>query len=431
MKPSPAKKDGMSDAELKAEIEAMGVRAREAARLLAVAPAKRKSAALRAAADRLRAATQELLDANAADVAFAVDAGNSAAMVDRTRLDPKRIDAIARGVEDVAALPDPVGSILQGWTRPNGLLISRVAVPIGVIGLIYEARPNVTADAGALCLKSGNAAILRGGQESFNSSQVIVGALRAALAAHDLPEDAIQLIPTRDRAAVGHLLGMHQHVDTIVPRGGRSLIERVMKETRIPVIAHLEGLCHTYIHESADIEMARKVTMNAKMRRVSVCGATETLLVDRSAAPTHLPAILEDLFAAGCEIRGDADVQKLDRRVIAATEADWTTEYLDAILAVKVVDGVEAAIRHVNTYGSHHTDAIVAGDPAAAEAFLARVDSAIVLHNASTQYADGAEFGFGAEIGISTGRLPPRGPVGAEQLTTYKYVVRGAGQTRP
>ncbi len=431
MKAAAAMTDTTADAELKAAIEAMGARARAAARLLAVAPAKRKSAALRAAADRLRAATQQLLDANSADVAFAVDAGNSAAMVDRTRLDPKRIDAIARGLEDVAALPDPVGSILQGWTRPNGLLISRVAVPIGVIGIIYEARPNVTADAGALCIKSGNAAILRGGQESFLSSQVIVEAIRGALAAHDLPEDAIQLIPTRERAAVGHLLAMHQHVDTIVPRGGRSLIERVMKESRIPVIAHLEGLCHTYVHESADIDMARKVTMNAKMRRVSVCGATETLLIDRAAAPTHLPAILEDLFGAGCEIRGDGDVQKLDRRVVPAVEADWTTEYLDAILAVKIVDGIEAAIEHVNTYGSHHTDAIVAGDPAAAELFLARVDSAIVLHNASTQYADGAEFGFGAEIGISTGRLPPRGPVGAEQLTTYKYVVRGAGQTRP
>ena len=431
MKASAAMTDTTADTELKAAIEAMGVRARAAARLLAVAPAKRKSAALRAAADRLRAATQDLLDANAADVAFAVDSGNSASMVDRTRLDPKRIDAIARGLEDVAALPDPVGSILQGWTRPNGLLISRVAVPIGVIGIIYEARPNVTADAGALCLKSGNAAILRGGQESFLSSQVIVTALRGALAATDLPEDAIQLIPTRDRAAVGHLLAMHQHVDTIVPRGGRSLIERVMKESRIPVIAHLEGLCHTYVHESADIEMARKVVMNAKMRRVSVCGATETLLIDRSAAPTHLPAILDDLFAAGCEIRGDADVQKIDRRVIPAVEADWTTEYLDAILAVKVVDSVDAAIAHINTYGSHHTDAIIAGDPEASNAFLARVDSAIVLHNASTQYADGAEFGFGAEIGISTGRLPPRGPVGAEQLTTYKYVVRGSGQARP
>lgn len=416
---------------LKAEIEAMGKRARGAARPLATAPAKRKSAALRAAADRLRAATKELLEANDADVAFAIEAGNSAAMVDRTRLDPNRVDAIARGLEDVAALADPVGSILQGWTRPNGLLISRVAVPIGVIGIIYEARPNVTADAGALCLKAGNAAILRGGQESYLSSQVIVGAMRAALAANDLPADAIQLVPTRDRAAVGYLLALHQYVDTIVPRGGKSLIERVMKETRIPVIAHLEGLCHTYIHESADIEMARKVTMNAKMRRVSVCGATETLLVDRAAAPTHLPAILDDLFAAGCEIRGDAEVQKLDRRVVPAVEADWTTEYLDAILAVRIVDGLDAAIDHVNVYGSHHTDAIVAGDPAAAEAFLARVDSAIVLHNASTQYADGGEFGFGAEIGISTGRLPPRGPVGAEQLTTYKYVVRGHGQTRP
>ena len=383
------------------------------------------------AADKIRAASNAILEANAADVAFAVEAGNSQAMVDRSRLDIKRIEAIAKGLEDVASLPDPVGSILQGWNRPNGLMISRVAVPIGVIGIIYEARPNVTADAGALCVKSGNAAILRGGQESFHSSQAIVAAIRAALGASGLPEDAVQLVPTRDRAAVGHMLAMHRHIDTIVPRGGKSLIERVMKETHIPVIAHLEGLCHTYIHESADIDMARKVTMNAKMRRVSVCGATETLLVDRAAAPTHLPAILDDLIAAGCEIRGDADVLKIDRRALAATDADWTTEYLDAILAVKIVDGVDAAIEHVNAYGSHHTDAIVAGDPAAAEAFLARVDSAIVLHNASTQFADGAEFGFGAEIGISTGRLPPRGPVGAEQLTTYKYVVRGAGQTRP
>lgn len=419
------------DLPLKAVMEAMGLAARRAASLLAVAPAKKKSAALRMAADKIRAASDAILEANAADVAFAVEAGNSLAMVDRSRLDIKRIEAIAKGLEDVAALPDPVGSILQGWNRPNGLMISRVAVPIGVIGIIYEARPNVTADAGALCVKSGNAAILRGGQESFHSSQAIVAAIRAALAASDLPEDAVQLVPTRDRAAVGHMLAMHRYIDTIVPRGGKSLIERVMKETHIPVIAHLEGLCHTYIHESADIDMARKVTMNAKMRRVSVCGATETLLVDRAAAPTHLPAILDDLIAAGCEIRGDADVQKIDRRALAATDADWTTEYLDAILAVKIVDGLDAAIDHVNAYGSHHTDAIVAGDASAAEAFLSRVDSAIVLHNASTQFADGAEFGFGAEIGISTGRLPPRGPVGAEQLTTYKYVVRGAGQTRP
>lgn len=420
-----------ADLDLKATMLAMGKRAREAAAALAQAPSKLKNAALRAAADKLRAATDAILAANARDIAFAMDNGNSAAMVDRTRLDPKRVEAIAKGLEDVAGLSDPVGSIQAGWTRPNGLLISRVAVPIGVIGIIYEARPNVTADAGGLCLKSGNACILRGGQESFESSMAIVDAMRAALAANGLPQDAIQFVPTRDRAAVGHLLKLDGYVDTIVPRGGKSLIERVMKETRIPVIAHLEGLCHTYVHESADIEMARKIVMNAKMRRVSVCGATETLLIDRTALATHGPAILDDLISAGCEIRGDDEVRKLDTRVVAATEADWTTEYLDAILSVKTVAGLDDAIAHVNTYGSHHTDAIVAGDKDAADAFVARVDSAIVLHNASTQFADGGEFGFGAEIGISTGRLPPRGPVGAEQLTTYKYVLRGAGQTRP
>ena len=419
-----------AEPDLKATMLAMGKRARAAAQALAQAPTKAKNAALRAAADKLRAATGAILAANARDVAFAMEQGNSAAMVDRSRLDPKRVEAIAKGLEDVAGLPDPVGSIQAGWMRPNGLLISRVAVPIGVIGIVYEARPNVTADAGGLCLKSGNACILRGGQESFESSTAIVAAMRAALAASDLPEDAIQLIPTRDRAAVGHLLKLDGYVDTIVPRGGKSLIERVMKETRIPVIAHLEGLCTTYVHESADIEMARKIVMNAKMRRVSVCGATETLLIDRAALATHGPAILEDLLAAGCEIRGDAEVRKLDTRIVAAKEADWSTEYLDAILAVKAVDGIEAAIAHINRYGSHHTDAILAGDKEAADAFLKRVDSAIVLHNASTQFADGGEFGFGAEIGISTGRLPPRGPVGAEQLTTYKYVLRGTGQTR-
>ena len=428
---APAPVPAADTPDLKAAILDMGKRARAAAGELAQAPTKAKNAALRAAADKLRAATDDILAANARDVAFAVEQGNSAAMVDRSRLDPKRVEAIAKGLEDIAALPDPVGSIQAGWTRPNGLLISRVAVPIGTIGIVYEARPNVTADAGGLCLKSGNACILRGGQESFESSSAIVAAMRAALAASELPEDAIQLIPTRDRAAVGHLLKLDGYVDTIVPRGGKSLIERVMKETRIPVIAHLEGLCATYIHESADIDMARKIVMNAKMRRVSVCGATETLLIDRAALPTHGPAIVDDLLAAGCEIRGDADVRKLDKRIVAAKEADWSTEYLDAILAVKAVDGIEAAIAHINRYGSHHTDAIVAGDKDAADLFLKRVDSAIVLHNASTQFADGGEFGFGAEIGISTGRLPPRGPVGAEQLTTYKYVLRGSGQTRP
>jgi glutamate-5-semialdehyde dehydrogenase len=346
-------------------------------------------------------------------------------------LDDQRIEGIAKGLEDVAALPDPVGQTIAEWERPNGLRIARVRVPLGVIGIIYESRPNVTADAGGLCLKSGNAAILRGGSESFHSSTAIAECLRDGLRRANLPADAVQLVPTRDREAVGAMLRMADLIDIIVPRGGKSLIERVMKESRIPVIAHLEGNCHVYIHESADPEIARRVTLNAKMRRTGVCGAAESLLIDRAVAARQLPAIVDDLTGAGCEIRGDKAAQAIDRRVVPATDADWDTEYLDAIISLKVVDGLPAAIEHVNRHGSHHTDAIIAADPAAAERFLAEVDSAIVLHNASTQFADGGEFGMGAEIGISTGKLHARGPVGAEQLTSFKYIVRGAGQTRP
>jgi glutamate-5-semialdehyde dehydrogenase len=405
--------------------------ARAAFAVLARAEPERKSAALRNAAAEVRAARSELLAANAADVAAAEQQALSAALVDRLKLDDARIDAIAVGLETVAALPDPIGTELARWTRPNGLDIARVRIPLGVIGIIYESRPNVTADAGGLCLRAGNAVILRGGSESFHSSRVIEACLRRGIAAAGLPENAVQLVPTRDRAAVGLMLGMADLIDVIVPRGGRSLIERVQRESRIPVIAHLEGLCHTYVDRAADLAMARRIVLNAKMRRTGVCGATETLLVDRAVAATHLPPILADLHAAGCEIRGDAETRALDPLARAATEADWTTEYLDAILAVRVVAGLDEAIAHVNHYGSHHTDAIVTADAAAAARFEAEVESAIVLHNASTQFADGGEFGMGAEIGISTGRLPPRGPVGAEQLTSYKYVVRGDGQIRP
>jgi glutamate-5-semialdehyde dehydrogenase len=417
--------------ELERDMRAMGVAARHAADLMALAEPAQKTAALRNAASEIRAARRELLAANAEDVAHAEQALLSAAMLDRLRITGKGVDAIAQGLDDVADLPDPVGTELARWSRPNGLDIARVRIPLGVIGIIYESRPNVTADAGGLCLRAGNAVILRGGSESLNSSQVIEACLRRGIVAAGLPAAAIQLVPTRNRAAVSMMLGMSDLIDVIVPRGGRSLIERVQRDSKIPVIAHLEGVNHTYVDAAANLDDARKIVLNAKMRRTGVCGATETLLIDRAVAATHLPPILADLHAAGCEIRGDAETQALDPRAHVATEADWTTEYLDAILAVRVVDGVEGAIDHVNRYGSHHTDAIVTEDAAAAEAFLARVESAIVLHNASTQFADGAEFGMGAEIGISTGRMPPRGPVGAEQLTTYKYIVRGNGQTRP
>ncbi|MDA0341122.1 MAG: glutamate-5-semialdehyde dehydrogenase, partial [Proteobacteria bacterium] len=362
---------------------------------------------------------------------FGEDKVLRASMIDRLALDAERLEGVAAGLEAIAELPDPVGMVMDCWTRPNGLEISRVRVPLGVIGIIYEARPNVTADAGAICLKAGSAAILRGGSESIHSSAAIVDCLHLGLKTAGLPESCVQLVPTRDRAAVGHLLTMADYIDIIVPRGGKSLIERVQKESRIPVIAHLEGLCHVYVDAAADPDMARAVVVNAKMRRTSVCGAAETLLVDHAAAKRLLPAIAEALIGAGCVLRGDAGARALVPGMEIAGDEDWTTEYLDAILAVKLVDGVGGAIDHISTYGSGHTDSIVTGDPASAERFLGEVDSAIVLHNASTQYADGAEFGMGAEIGISTGRLHARGPVGTEQLTTFKYVVRGSGQTRP
>jgi glutamate-5-semialdehyde dehydrogenase len=420
-----------SAADLDAEMRTMALAAREAAGALARAEPARKTAALHHAAAAVRAARGEILAANAEDMAAAAHMALSGAMLDRLLLDGKRIEEMAAGLEAMAALPDPIGTELARWTRPNGLDIARVRIPIGVIGIIYESRPNVTADAGGLCLRAGSAVILRGGSESFHSSHVIATCLRRGIAAAGLPEDAVQLVPTRDRAAVGLMLGMADLIDVIVPRGGRSLIERVQRDSKIPVIAHLEGICHTYVDRAADLEKSRGLVLNGKMRRTGVCGATETLLVDRAVAATHLPPILADLHAAGCEIRGDADTRALDPLALAASEADWTTEYLDAILAVRVVDGVAGAIAHINHYGSHHTDAIVTEDDGNAARFLAEVESAIVLHNASTQFADGGEFGMGAEIGISTGRLPPRGPVGAEQLTTYKYIVRGDGQIRP
>jgi len=416
---------------LAATMAEIGQRARAAAAALALASAEAKVAALRAAARVVRARQGEILAANERDLEEAESEGLSIAMRDRLALNPKRLEAIAGGLEAIAELPDPVGRVLAAWTRPNGLVIERVAVPLGVIGIIYESRPNVTADAGALALKSGNAAILRGGSESFHSSRALVAALRDGLCEAGLHEDTIQLVPTRDRAAVGLMLGMGGAIDIIVPRGGASLIERVQRESRIPVIAHLEGLCHTYIDGAADPAKARAIVLNAKMRRVSICGATETLLVDRKVAATILPPILGDLRAAGCELRGDPEVLVLDSAVAPATEQDWRTEYLDAILAVRIVDGVEDAIAHIERFGSHHTDAIVTEDEAVAERFLREVDSAILLVNASTQFADGGEFGMGAEIGISTQRLPPRGPVGAAELTTYKYLVRGSGQVRP
>ena len=368
----------------------------------------------------------------AQDVEAARAKGRDAAFIDRLALDGARVAAMAKGLRDIASLADPVGEVMARWRRPNGLEISRVRVPIGVIGIIYESRPNVTADAAGLCLKSGNAAILRSGSESFLTSLVIANSLSEAVVSSGLPEAAIQLVPTVDRSAVGFMLGgLGGAVDVIVPRGGKDLVGRVQAEARLPVFAHLEGVCHVYVHEAADLDMAKQIVLNAKMRRTGICGAAETLLVDRKAAPTHLAPLVEMLIEAGCEVRGDPDAQRADSRVKPASEEDWPKEYLDAIIAVKSVDGLDEAVEHIARYGSQHTDAIVTEDRAAAEAFLARVDSAIVLHNASTQFADGGEFGMGAEIGIATGRFHARGPVGVEQLTIYKYVVRGEGQTRP
>ena len=415
-------------------VEAMrplGTQAREAARTLALAPREAKDAALSAAARELRAATAAIMEANKADLAAARE-GRPAAFLDRLMLDEKRIEGVAGGLEEIAALPDPVGTAIARWTRPNGLRIERVRVPLGVIGIVYESRPNVTADAGALCLKAGNAAILRGGSESRHSSLAIHACLARGLAEAGLPETAVQLVPTTDREAVGLMLGgLDGAIDVIVPRGGKSLVARVQEEARVPVFAHLEGICHTYVDRSADLDMARRIAVNAKLRRTGVCGATETLLVDEAAPEGHLAALVAALIEAGCEVRGDAAAQAAHPQVKPASEQDWSTEYLDAIVSVKTVDGADAAIAHIQKYGSQHTDCIVAEDHATAERFLTRLDSAIVLHNASTQFADGGEFGMGAEIGIATGRLHARGPVGVEQLTTFKYVVRGTGQIRP
>jgi glutamate-5-semialdehyde dehydrogenase len=419
-------------ADVNEEMLAIGRAARAAMRAMTLASTDAKNLALTEAAAAIRRSAPAILAATALDVADMKKEGGSASFIDRLTLTPQRIDAMAKGLEEIAALPDPVGIVIAAWDRPNGLHIERVRTPLGVVGIIYESRPNVTADAGALSLKAGNAAILRGGSDSFRSSSAIHRCLVEGLRKAKLPEDAIQMVPTRDRAAVGAMLaGLGGTVDVIVPRGGKSLVKRVQDEARVPVFAHLEGICHTYIHAAADLAMAEKVTLNAKMRRTSICGATETLLVDRAAAGTHLKPIVEALQKAGCEIRGDETTQRLVKGVVPAAANDYGCEFLEAIIAVKVVDGLDAAIDHIERYGSHHTDAIVTDDGAAAEKFLREVDSAIVLHNASTQFADGGEFGMGAEIGIATGRMHARGPVGVEQLTSFKYRVRGSGQVRP
>jgi glutamate-5-semialdehyde dehydrogenase len=418
--------------EVSALVHGIGRRARAAARVLALAAGDRKKAALLAAARAIREDTTKILAANAEDLAAARKNNATAAFLDRLALDEKRINAMAEGIETVATLPDPVGEVTAAWDRPNGLKIERVRTPLGVIAVVYESRPNVTADAGALAFKAGNAVILRGGSDSFHSSQAIHAAMTRGIAGAGLPEDSIQLVPTRDRAAVGLLLsGLDGLVDVVVPRGGKSLVGRVQAEAKVPVFAHLEGICHVYVNAPADLEMAKKIVLNAKMRRTGVCGAAETLLVDKKLAGSHLKPLVEMLIDAGCEVRGDEATCKADSRVVAASEQDWSTEYLDAIISVGVVDGIDDAVEHIARYGSHHTDSIVTDDREAAESFLNRVDSAIVLHNASTQFADGGEFGFGGEIGIATGRLHARGPVGAEQLTSFKYRIRGSGQTRP
>lgn len=408
----------------------MGTRAQTAAKSLALASTTEKNAALNAAAAALRGSVPQLLEANKQDISYGEAKGLSPAMLDRLLLDEHRIEAIALGLEAIVALPDPVGDVMAAWDRPNGLNISRVRVPLGVIGVIYESRPNVTADAGALCLKAGNAVILRGGSESFHSSSMIHSCLVEGLKAAGLPADAIQLVPTRDRAAVGEMLSMSGVIDIIVPRGGRSLVERVQNESRVPVFAHLEGICHVYVDGAADLEKAKAVTLNSKMRRTGICGAAETLLIDRAFAE-HIPSLIEPLLNSGCEIRGDENVQSADVRVKPANSGDWDTEYLDAVLSVMLVDGVEEAVAHISNHSSGHTESIITENAETADYFLNRVDSAIVMHNTSTQFADGGEFGMGAEIGIATGRIHARGPVGLEQLTSFKYQVRGDGQIRP
>jgi glutamate-5-semialdehyde dehydrogenase len=409
----------------------IGLEARAAAPVLELSSGEVKNRALRAAAASLRARRHKILAANERDLRAAEGNAVTGAMLERLRLDERRVEAMARALEDVERLPDPIGTVLAEWTRPNGMVIQRRRVPLGVIGIIYESRPNVTADAGALCLKSGNAVILRGGSESVHSNAAIHACLDEGLKVAGLPSGCIQLVPTTDRAAVGYMLAeMTKDIDVIVPRGGRNLIARVQEEARVPVIGHLEGVCHVYVDRGANLTMARDIVLNAKMRRTGVCGAAETLLVDRGCAATHLAPLIRVLLDAGCEVRGDEQSSAVDGRVKPATEQDWYTEYLDAIIAVHVVDGVDAAIAHIRQYGSQHTDCIVTDHAATAERFLSRVDSAIVLHNASTQFADGGEFGMGAEIGISTAKFHARGPVGVEQLTIYKYLVRGSGQLR-
>jgi len=421
-----------SAGKLDAAMREIGREARRAAHVLALAPAARKNRALAAMAMAIRRTRPVILAANAEDVVEAKSKGATAAFLDRLTLNAKRIEAMAAGLDVIRKLKDPVGAVIASWRRPNGMRIERVRVPLGVVGVIYESRPNVTADAAALCLKAGNAVILRGGSESFRSVRAVHAALVEGLAEAELPTAAISLVPTRDRTAVGMMLaGLDGAIDVLVPRGGKDLVERVQTEARVPVFAHLEGVCHVYVDGSAKLPMAKSIVLNAKMRRTGVCGAAETLLVDRAGASKLLKPLVTMLIDAGCEVRGDAAVQAVDSRVKPASEADWSTEYLDAILTAGVVDGIDAAIAHIERYGSHHTDAIVTENRAAADKFLREVDSAIVLHNASTQFADGGEFGFGGEIGIATGRLHARGPVGLEQLTSFKYRIHGSGQTRP
>ena len=421
------------NADLQALMTDLATRARAAARVLALAPPEQKNRALEAMERAIRSNAAAILAANAEDVAEARASGNAtSSFIDRLTLTPARVEGMADGIGIVRGIADPIGIVIESWQRPNGMTIERVRVPLGVVGVIFESRPNVSADAGVLCLKSGNAVILRGGSDSFRSCRAIHECLVAGLREAGLPEAAITLVPTRDRAAVGMMLsGLNGAIDVIVPRGGKSLVARVEQEARVPVFAHLEGVNHVYVDGSADLAMAKSIVLNAKMRRTGVCGAAETLLVDRAAAGKNLKPLVEMLLDAGCEVRGDDAVQSTDARVKPASEDDWDTEYLDAIIAAKVVDGVDGAIAHIQNHGSHHTDAIVSADDRAANKFLSEVDSAIVLHNASTQFADGGEFGFGAEIGIATGRFHARGPVGAEQLTSFKYRVHGTGQTRP
>ena len=421
----------MTSSDLILAMNKLGASARQASRFVALAPAEIKNLALEIAADTLRRETEKILAMNALDLGEAKKRGVAAAFLDRLSLDAGRIESIATGIELIARLPDPVGRVIARFERPNGLVIERVSTPLGVVGVIFESRPNVTADAGALCLKAGNAAILRGGSESLHSSRAIHACLVAGLEAAKLPSAAISFVDTPDRAAVGAMLsGLDGAIDVIVPRGGKSLVARVQHEARVPVFAHLEGIVHLYVHESAKLEMATKVLMNAKLRRTGICGATETLLIDRACIETHLRPLIVSLLDAGCEVRGDTTSQSVDPRVKSATEEDWSTEYLDAIVSVRVVDDVDAAIEHIETYGSHHTDCIISEDPRAVKKFMKEVDSAIVMHNASTQFADGGEFGFGAEIGIATGRMHARGPVGVEQLTSFNYRVYGQGQVR-